>query len=274
MMALHTLLNQALSFPWRLLSPDSPWLLLVGISFYSAVLLLLVFRVCSRQAALQAGKEQLLARLLELVLWRDDPGESLHAFRRILRANNRYLRELVRPLAAGLLPFIVLLVHAESWLAWKPPPVHGTVLLTAAFHEPAHPLLNVQPQGDHELQIIAPVVYAQADGTWWWTVQPQQRGIAHLTLPGGADQVERKQIAAGNGIRLPLQPKRVAGWMAWLLSPIEPPLGADSPWRSITVRYPHQMYRIGPRNVSWFWPYLLITMLWAALLKTPLRVMV
>ncbi|NQU11013.1 hypothetical protein HQ590_09500 [bacterium] len=111
----------------------NPWPGLLAVALFTAVLVLLIFRVASRPATVRRRRDRLLARVLELVLFEDDLVVNLGAFGRVLAANGRYLAALLIPLALSLVPVLLILAQADAWFGWRPLQPGETTVVTARF---------------------------------------------------------------------------------------------------------------------------------------------
>ena len=82
------------------------WLQLAVMAVPATAVMLVVFRFCSNQAALDAAKDKIKAYLLELWLYRDDLRVSLLAKGRLVLWNLRYLRHLLVPITVASVPIV------------------------------------------------------------------------------------------------------------------------------------------------------------------------
>src|SRR5262245_31820995 len=83
---------------------ESPWPPLIAASFLAAALLVGLFRISADPGAILRQRNRLIARVLELVLYRHDFRTSLTACGRIVAANLGYLREFVKPMLVSAIP--------------------------------------------------------------------------------------------------------------------------------------------------------------------------
>src|SRR5258708_5460240 len=94
---------------------SEPWAGLVALSLVTSIAMLLVIRWVSSPAAIRQTKDRLIARVLELVLFRHDARVSFTAGGRILAANMAYLRTLLWPVAFSAVPCILILTQLSCW---------------------------------------------------------------------------------------------------------------------------------------------------------------
>src|SRR5437870_2531070 len=81
-----------------------PWPGLLAASLVTSIAMLLVIRLVSSPAAIRRAKDRLVARVLELVLFRHDARVSFTAGGRILAANLAYLQTLLWPVVFSIVP--------------------------------------------------------------------------------------------------------------------------------------------------------------------------
>src|SRR4051794_41149404 len=99
---------------------NRPWPGLVAVALATSIVMLLVIRWVQSPSSIRRAKDRLVARVLELVLFRHDARVSFTAGGRILAANLGYLRTLLWPVAVSTVPCILVLTQLSCWYAWRP----------------------------------------------------------------------------------------------------------------------------------------------------------
>ena len=123
---------EALLWPFRGLPT------LVGLAFVAlltAVVVLLVYRKTSDQGGITAVRRRIVASLLEMRLFRDDPVIVLRAQGQVLKASFRYFRYSLIPLAWILLPLVVLFIHLDRIYGHDPLAPGEAAILTVEAEE-------------------------------------------------------------------------------------------------------------------------------------------
>src|SRR5262249_47953489 len=104
-----------------LLQPfHSPWGALAAAALATSVLVLWIVRWTSSPPTIARARGRLIARVLELVLFRHDAMVSFGAAGRILHANVVYLGALLVPLAVSLIPCLLILAQLPCWFDARP----------------------------------------------------------------------------------------------------------------------------------------------------------
>src|SRR5262245_42848241 len=99
---------------------DRPWPALVFTALVLSVALLLLVRWTGNPEAIRRAKDRLIARTLELVLYRHDAVLSFGAGGRILWANFAYLASLALPVAISAVACALLVPQLAGWFAYRP----------------------------------------------------------------------------------------------------------------------------------------------------------
>ncbi len=256
------------------LNDVSPWLAMAVASLYLAVIALLAFKFCSNQTALLRRRDEALARLLELQLFKDDLAGIFGAFCRILAAVGRYLLQSLKPLAAMALPLGILLVQIAGWLPYRPLRPGESALVTVSLDDRVPlPGTVVTARSSGELVIeTEPFVSAQGHEVLW-RIRP------HSLAPGGWIDIAvdgetlRKTVSVAQRGLARTSCQRVRGGVgARLLNPFERALPKDSAIRAIAIGYPPRHLFLGSHRVNAMVGLFVLSLAFGLLLKRPLRV--
>ncbi len=267
-LALNTVFDLLLS-PFR---GENPWPGMIVVSFVTAALFVWLFRSCSDQQALKRSKGRMLARALELLLYRHDMVVSLTAFPRIVVANGRYLITLLRPFVLALVPSILLLIQLAGWYEYRPFAFGEPVLLTVDFADQS-PVMSeeVELRPSDGLKVETESLRIPSLNEISWRLRAQSASSTSVVVGVGGLSLA-KEIAIGSGMRR-ISDRRVrAGFWNELVHPGEPPLPRDGPVESIRVRYPRRQLFLGGTEVHWLLAFLVLTMLFGLLFGRLLKV--
>lgn len=252
---------------------QSPWPALMAVALLSAVLMLLIVRWSSSPDAVDRSKNRLLARVLELVLFRHDVVVSLTAGGRILRENFAYLRTLVLPIVLSLVPGLLIIAQLACWFDARPLRVGEAALLEVTLRDGTD-LLR------HPLRISgADAVLVETDGVRVprrtevnWRIRGARPGIDTIQVEFADEPAVAKQIAVGSGFQKVSRRRSASGVLSQIVHPAESPIGGSQSITQIEVRYPERQLNLGNWEMHWLMAFLVLTIVFALLFKRPLGV--
>jgi hypothetical protein len=247
-------------WPFRRLGPVWPVLFF---SFLAAVLLLLVFRHASNQAAIRRAKDLLGAHLLEVRLFQERLGVMRRAYGRLLRASGAYLLLSLKPLAVMLAPLVLLMAQMELRLGRAPLQPGAPVLVKAQFADEGalHSAALRVPEGVH---LTAPALRIPEQREINWRLEVLRPGEFALGVSAAGETVS-KQLVSGAELRR-VSPLRTSSMMDLLLYPGEPKLTGNSV-RAVEILYPPREVRIFGWATHWLIPFFIFTLLFGYALK-------
>jgi len=251
---------------------ESPWPGMVAASIFSSIILLLVFRTTSSQKAVRRAKDRLIARLLELVLFKDDIIVNMGAFARVLVANLVYLRKLLAPLCVSLIPFALILIQLSTWFAARPLRPGEAALVKVRFRE-ATPVekRSVRLTGSARVAIEPPAVRIPSQNEIDRRIRAKEKGKGWIDLHVDGQAI-RKEVTIGSRLARVSKRRARRGFMNALLNPAEESLPRESAVSSIEITYPARELIIGGRRINWVVAFVVLSVVFASLLKRPLGV--
>jgi hypothetical protein len=258
-------LNAALYFVLNLIYSAFRWSPGLGLALISAacgVAMLWVFQKTSNQTAIHTAKRRVQAHLLELRIYRDEPGVMWQAQKSLLAANLRYMALMLQPALVMALPFAILLVHLDAFYGRAPLPIGAEAIVTMGVQRPGEtaPVLEAPPG----LAVETPAVRVLDQDQISWRIRPRTplSGLLRIRIEGGAVE---KRIEAG------LEPCFVPGrkvsslWDA-LWHPDEPRITTPRiDW--VEIRYPGARIQWLGIRMHWLVWFIVVSMLAALLLK-------
>jgi hypothetical protein len=251
----------------------SQWVPLLWHGFLLGLVALGIYAVASNQKALRRSKSRLLARVLEIRLFRDDPVSVLVAFGHVVGGTVRYLSHSMKPLAF-LLPLVVLwIIQLAGWFEWRPLLPGETSLVTVRLKSGVAP--QAAPAALHVpdgFVAETPAFRSRNENELVWRVRALRAGSGVLRFDVAGVTVE-KGIVAGTALE-PLSPARVAGgvWPS-LTWPVEAPLGKEgAPVEEIRVEYPRRSWDVWGYSGNWLVVLLVASIGFGLVLKRPLGV--
>jgi hypothetical protein len=241
-----------------------------GIAAATGIAMLLVFRKLSDQKRIAAAKRQVQAHLLELRLFRDEPGVMWRAQGSLIKHNLRYLGLMLQPALVMAVPLTILLVHLDGFYGRAPLAVGRPAIVTLAMSRPldaaAPPPALIAPAA---IEVETPAVRALDLNQVSWRIRPLKPVSGKLEFVVDGRTVV-KDIEAGPGARF-VSGRRVSSAFEALWHPDEPRIAAPGVnW--IEVQHPESSMRLFGLAMDWMAWFAILGMAVALLLKKPLRV--
>jgi predicted AlkP superfamily phosphohydrolase/phosphomutase len=199
---------------------------------FSGAAALAVFRRFTNPSHLRRTVNQILAHLLEIPLFADEPRIVLRAQRDLLIANVRLLRQLALPSLLLLLPFAILLTTLDQFFGQLPLRVGETALVTVQYQGPLPRALLKPPSG---IAVDTPPVCIPSERQIVWRLHAKDNVTGELQLSTD-DATIAKQIVVANGFAWsPVH--RGGSFLAFLRHPGEWPFSSGT-IQSIEIAYP------------------------------------
>lgn len=243
---------------------------LIVISALAGVLMLLLFKVTTRQKTLSRARGKLTGHLYELGLYQDDLGVMARIQKDLLLSNLKYVL-LTLPALVVLVPIaILIMVQLEArydFLALQP---GQTVLLSATTTTDARDdLSKFTLDTGSGLALDAKPVRDERAGRVWWRLKVLTPGLHEVAVVDAQGKRWTMPVKAENGSR-PYFPRRYRPnfWEA-LLTPAVQSLPADAPVSELILSEPPA----GDWHLkSWFWIFCAASVLGGLVFKKVLRV--
>ena len=180
------------------LPPSAP---LVLLSIFGGAGMLWVFKRTSHPARIRKVKRELQAHLLEMRLFREEPGLVWQAQKALLRSNARYLALVLRPAMWVALPLTLLFFHLQAFQGRVPLPLDRDSIVTMGMKIPidantAAPVMTA-PAG---IDASTPPVRVLGEKQITWRVRPTASVSGSLRFKIGAETLE-KHIETGPSAR-------------------------------------------------------------------------
>jgi uncharacterized membrane protein (DUF106 family) len=252
-----------------------PIVSLLVVSLAAAILMLLVFRRTSDQAALADVKRRIHAGLFEIRLFNDDLRAILRAQTEILRTNLTYLRLSLVPMIWILPPFVLIVAQLQFHYGFEGlRPAERTLLKVDLKAEAAS--TSARPRAALE---IPSGLHAETREVWIpgerqlaWRLAADREGDYEIgVVIDGAAPVTKTLRVTERMVRL--SPIRVGpGFVSQLIYPAEPPLPEDGPIHAIHVDYPNREVSVLGLELHWLIPFFVLTMAFAFALRGWLKV--
>ena len=270
-------LNAALRLAFDLLlAPFAslpPIVSLVVVCLLVSVLMLVVFKRTSNQAALAVVKRKIHAGLFEIRLFNDDLRAILRAQNEILRHNLTYLRLSLWPMLFLLPPLVLVIAQLQFHYGYEGLRPGQRALLEvdlapeAAGGARPRVALDV-PAG---LRAETEAVWVKAESQLAWRLVAERDGDYEVGLEiDGAPRVTKTVRVTPRTVRL--SPERASsGFLSQLLYPAEPPL-PPGPVRAVRLSYPGREVSVLGYGMHWMIPFFALSIAFAFALRGVFKV--
>ncbi len=253
------------------------WLPPIGVLLVHALLMgilaLAAYALVSNQAVIKRTKNRLLARVLEIRLFQDDPLAVTGSFMRVLGGTVLYMTASLKPLIV-MLPIVVLwITQLAGWFEWRPLRAGESTVVVAKMQKGTDIMagsatLSV-PAG---LTVETEAMRSLKDNEIVWRVKADGAASGAMMITAGGSSAE-KEIAAVTGGLAQVSPKRLnTGFWEKVYYPYEVPLAADGPFTEIRVSYPVAQIKVFGQEMNWLIILLIASILFGFALKKPFKV--
>jgi len=267
-------LHRVLDLFFRPFERFDPFWGMLAVSAVTGVLMLIVYKYTSNQAAIVRVKDQIKAHLMEAWIYREDVPIMLKAQGAVLLANLKYMALNLQPLLVMFLPVLILLVHLNFRYGMRPLKA-GEEIVVKTLRKTA----VTAPEMDEKLEVPngvvveTPGIRIEERGEVDWCVKVLQNGAYSLNITAGGQQYSQQLIAGDFGFRM--APRSSAGSLSdAFFYPGAPPLSSDSTLERIEMSYPSQSPAIPGTNwrPHWLIQYFVLSLIFGFALKGPLKV--
>jgi len=248
-----------------------PWPGLIAISLVTGVLALAVFRVCSNQRGIRAVKDQIMAHLLEVLLYRDELRVVMRAQARLFVDNLKYLAHALVPLACMIVPVGLLLLQTDLRYGRRPLRLDEQAVVTVKLRPGSPSLAEASLVAPAGLEVETPPVRIPSLQEVSWRLKAVSAGDHELHFSVAGSEFTKRVVVGDSARRIVGRRVRDGVWQP-LLHPGEAVLDADQPVEWVAVEYPDAPVRFLGWRLHWVWPFFVLTMVFGYALKKPLRV--
>lgn len=262
-------------FIFRLLSFLPPWAVLLVVSIVCGVLMTLVFRKTSKQAALRRVVKRTRAQLMCMRLFKDDFRVALSCQREVLKGIGARLWYSLPPMLVMIIPFALVLAQLATRFEKQPITVHESAVVVLDLVEPAWATnRNVALHGPSGVRAETPGLRDARDHTVTWRISATVPVDDNLRWSVGGTDVQKSIVCAEDANHLAkVSPRRPGtAWWDRLLYPAERGFGDGDPVRAIQIHYPSRSTPILGLDIPWWATFIIASMLAALLVRPFLRV--
>lgn len=243
---------------------------------------LVIYKYTSNQEGIKQAKEKIKGHFFEVWLYIDDLALIARAQAGIFRQGGRYLAYALVPLLVMIVPVMLILINLEFRYAYRPLRPGDEVLVKVKLKGSAGAQL---PQ----LRLETPAGVAVAAGPVRisfsekhssretrleadWRLRVEQEGVWPLRFWLGESAAAEQPLYAQSDGRRRLDPVRAASFASALFYPPLRALPSASPIQEIRVEYPSAEISFFGWQTWWVWPFLLVMLAAAFLLRGVIKV--
>ena len=242
------------------------WLSLTVISAVLGVLMLILFKHTSNQAAIGKVRDTIKAQLLAMKLFKDNIPVVLKSQLKIILNAFLLLLHSFRPMLVMIIPFSLLLGQLGLWYQSRPLAVGEEALVTVQLADSdADPMPQVSLQPSAAAVVITGPVRVPSKHQVYWQIQAKEAGKNTLTFQV-ADQQVQKRLAVGDGLMSVSMTRPGLNITDLILHPAEKPFAKTSSVQSIGITYPDRPSKVTGSDF-WIVSLFVISMAVAFLLK-------
>jgi hypothetical protein len=170
---------------------SAAFLALLAGSLATAVLLSVSFRWCANGEKLRRARDEMIAHMLGVRLYRDQVTVALSCYARMGGAAARYLLVILPAVAVMALPMFWLYREMSGRLDYVAPAGGETLLLTARFR-PGVALETVRLEVPAAIRVTAPAVRIPKSNEITWRLEPHTCGAFEIVVAAGASRASRR----------------------------------------------------------------------------------
>ena len=243
------------------------WLSNTIVSAVAGVLLLILFKHTSNQAAIGRVKDGIKADMLAIKLFRDELGVVLRSQGRVFGAALRLLRYSLRPLVVMIVPVSLLLAQMALYYQSRPLTPGETAIVTVTIGERLDAALpDASIESTPAVEATIGPVRVPGRHEIFWQIRAREKGLHGLLVRIG-DETFEKELVVGSGFRRVSSVRPGWDWTAILLHPQERPFPRHSLVQSIAVDYPPRASWTS--GTDWWLAYFVLASLVFAMLAKP-----
>ena len=257
-------LCDAIMLPFRTMNP---WVGLAVFSLFITVLALLAFKFCSNPQAIARARGKVIARVLELRLYRDDLLGIFATLGRVLLGTAVYLKEYLLPIGVLIVPVSLILVQMSCWFDYRPLR-SGEIALFTVTLRPDVKVMDVSPTTTSSPNIVVesePLrIPSENRIIWRFRGEPGPQCMLGVRTTNETVGMYLEIGSPFGGVAA----RRVSGgFFAILLNPAARPIHKGSVFSKMEISYP-------PRDLgmNWLVACFILTIVFALILKPLFRV--
>ena len=247
------------------------WLSITAISAVTGLVLMIIYKYTSNQAAIGRVKDHIKANLLALKLFKDSLAVTFRSQGQVFKGAMLLLVHSVQPMLVMIIPVSLLLAQMGLWYQSRPLLPGEETIVTMELNDnedSSWPQISINSMPSAEV-VTGPVRVASKRQVYW---QIRTVGNSNVPILFQVDgQKIEKELVIGDGFMQVSTTRPGQKWSDILLNPLEKPFAGDSVVKSISIDYPERRSYI--YGSDWWVIYFFIaSMVFAVIFKPFLKV--
>lgn len=238
---------------------------LLGFAVVAGLLVSLPFRWLTNADKVRLTKDQMMAHILGVRLFRDQVPIALASYASAGIAAARYIWLLLPAAAVGALPLAFLYGQLQARLDHAPPRLGEQLLITVRLR-PQAASDDVHLELPLSLELTAPPVHAISSSEITWRIQPTACGVFPITVVTSGSRVIIRVRACDSDRPLTVS-AAPASWITRFFEPDLEKLPPASPAERITVGYTERRLSAAGHDLDWRLLFFLLVAVFALLLR-------
>lgn len=243
-------------------------------SALAGVLLILIFKFTSNQAAIRRSKDRIAAGFLEVRLFKDDMRQQMRAQGGIFGSVFRYMGHALVPMLWMVIPVLLVLIQLNLWYGYRPLREGQAALVTArldtekSLYDLGDPKLEADGAGLEVGEV--PPLRIDSKKEINWRIKALSEGSHELVFTFGEHEVAHT-VHVGKSF-MKIEPARVRGIWEELWHPGASPLPAGQPVYHFEISYPEADGNLLGLRMHWVIVFFILTLIFGFALKGVFRV--
>ena len=232
------------------MTPPAVFQALLAGSLAAGLLICLVFRWCANAEKLRRARDEMIAHMLGVRLYRDQVRVALRCYAQMAGAAGRYLWLMIPAVAVLALPMYWLYGEMARRLDHVAPLPGEAVLLNARFRSAAA-LDGARLELPSAIRLTAPPVHIPQSNEMAWRLQPDSCGAFEIAVVAGDARASRRVDACDSLQRLTPTVR----------------LSAGGPVESLDIDYGERSLALAGHVFDWEAAFWVLVAIFALLLK-------
>ena len=273
-------LNRFFDVLWSPFSRTPNYLAFILISAMSAFIFLVIFQKLSNQGMIRRYKNRMIAHILEIRLYKDQPIRTVKSILNILWCNMAYLRYTLVPMAVVFLPLFVMSVQVNNRYGYSPLNLDEPFIISVDLDtDLVHDIDNIQDkircETSQGILVETPPMRIESEAKVLWRGRLVSSGenqhFLRIALDGTDDMVEKKIVTSR--ANRPFSPER----RKWQLGSIfvsnaENFITETSLFETVSVNYKRAAYPFLAWNIDPIVLYFILTLLFGFAFRCVIKV--
>jgi uncharacterized membrane protein (DUF106 family) len=270
MYALSSVITSLFDILLRPFGGLSPLWGLLAISIITGIVMVIIFKFTSNQAAIRRTKDKISAYFLEVRLYKDDLSLMLDAQRRILRTNLTYMKYSLMPMLIMIVPVVLILIQLGIRYQNRPLRPGDSALVKLKFDEPIENL-DIAVAADDGIRLETPLLRIPDEREIDFRIGAVEKGDHRFTIRVGENDITTPVLVA-NRVKRVYSERTKAAFSGALFAPGQKPLPAESPLKSINILLPKRQLKLLGMNVHWLVFFFIVSVIAGYSLKGVFKV--